>query len=69
MNVFVLITLKLLTIANYFLLNIAENENFSAYNHENASFVGIFRFISRKYLMLSGVEHEKNYNSGARLRN
>ena len=33
-----LINLKLLTIANSFLLNIAEHENFSANKYENASY-------------------------------
>ena len=33
-----LITLKLLIIANFFLLNIAEHENFSANNYENANY-------------------------------
>ena len=36
---FLLINLRLLTIANSFLLNIAEKENFSANKHENASWV------------------------------
>ena len=54
-----LINLKLLTTANSFLLNIAEHENFSANNHENATIFGIFIFISRKNFMLSRVEHEK----------
>ena len=54
-----LINLELLTIANYFLLNIAEHENFSANKYENA--VGIFIFISRENFMLSGVEHEKRF--------
>ena len=39
------INLKLLTIPNFSLLNIAEHEHFSATKYENA---GIFKFISRK---------------------
>ena len=37
MNFVLLINLKLLTIANSFLLNIAEHENFSANKYENAN--------------------------------
>ena len=44
------INLKLLTIANSFLLNIAEHE-----------IVGIFIFIRRENFMLSCVEHEKSF--------
>ena len=36
MKFFMLINLKLLTMPNYFLLNIAEHENFSANKYENA---------------------------------
>ena len=53
----VLINLKLLTIANSSVLNIAEQENFSANKYENANYkpsiVGIFIFISRENFMLS----------------
>ena len=41
---------------NFFLLNIAEHENFSANKYENANYctiVGIFIFISRENFMLS----------------
>ena len=38
---FLLINLKLLTIANSSLLNTAEHENFSANKYENANFVGM----------------------------
>ena len=38
MKYVLLINLKLLTIANYFLLNIAEQENFSANKYENANY-------------------------------
>ena len=37
MKFVLLINLKLLTITNSFLLNIAEHENFSAYTYENAN--------------------------------
>ena len=61
-----LINLKLLTISNSFLLNIAEHENFSAINMKMPTVVGIFIFISRESFMLSSVEHEKKfYNLGA----
>ena len=53
-----LINLKLLTIANSFLLNIDEHENFFA-NMKIPTIVGIFIFISRENFMLSWVEHEK----------
>ena len=61
MKFFMLINLNLLTIANSFLLNIAEHEIFSANKYENANFVGIFIFISRENFMLSSVEHEKSF--------
>ena len=50
------INLKLLTIANSVLLNIAEHENFSANKYENANI-----FISREIFLLSLVEHEKSF--------
>ena len=50
------INLKVLTIPNSFLLNIAEHEIFSAHKYENANF--IFIFMSREGFMLSWVEHE-----------
>ena len=58
-----LINLKLLTMPNSFLLNIAEHENFSAYKYENANYciVGIFIIISRENFMLKWVEHEKSF--------
>ena len=62
MKFVLLINFKLLTIANSFLLNIAEHENFSANKYENANpIVGIFIFISRENFMLSWVEHEKSF--------
>ena len=67
MKFFMLINLRLVTIANSFLLNIAEHENFSANKYENANFcwqptfVGIFIFIRRENFMLSWVEHEKKF--------
>ena len=39
MKFFMLINLKLLTIVNSFLLNIAEHENFSANKYENANYL------------------------------
>ena len=48
-----LINLKLLTIANSFLLNIAERESFCAKNRKMLTIVGIFIFISRDNFMLS----------------
>ena len=42
MKLFLLINLKLLTIANSFLLNIAEHENFSANKYENANYCSHF---------------------------
>ena len=38
MKIVLLINLKLLTTANSFLVNIAENENFSANKYENANY-------------------------------
>ena len=43
MKLVLLINLKLLTIANSFLLNIAEHENFSADKYENANYCWHFR--------------------------
>ena len=40
-------------IANSFLLNIVEHENFSAANYENATFCDMFIFISQYNFMLS----------------
>ena len=56
-----LINLKLLTIANSFLLNIAEQEHFLLINMEMSTIVGIFIFISRENVMLSCVEHKKSF--------
>ena len=41
MKFVLLINLKLLTIANSFLLNIAEHENFSANKYENANNISL----------------------------
>ena len=61
------INLKLLTSANYFLVNTAEHENFSANKFEKMPTIGIFIFI-RENFMLSCVEREKKfYNLGARI--
>ena len=51
---------QIINIANSFLLNIAEHENFSA-NMKMPTVVGIFIFISRENFMLSCVEHEKGF--------
>ena len=68
-----LMNLKLLTIANSFLLNIAEDENCSAIKYENANnisllinmkmptIVDIFISISRENFMLGLVEKEKKF--------
>ena len=45
MKVFVLINLKLLTMPNSFLLNIAGHENFSANKYENANYCWHFRIF------------------------
>ena len=60
--------LRLLTIANSFLLNIAELAIFSANKYENAKFNDFFIISSRENFMLRWVEHEKKkvYNLGAR---
>ena len=51
MKFVLLINLKLLTIANSFLLYIAEHEIFAANKYENA--IGIFIFMSKENFMLS----------------
>ena len=50
---FVIIHLKLLTIANSFLLNIAERENFSADKYVMETITGIFILIIRENFMLN----------------
>ena len=45
---FVLINLKLLIIANSFLLNVAEHDNFSLINMKMPTIVGISIFVSRE---------------------
>ena len=57
MKFVMLINLKLLTIANSFVLKIAEHENVSA-NMKMPTIYGIFIFVSRENFMLSWVEHE-----------
>ena len=52
-----LINLKLLTIANSFLLYIAAHDNFFAIQ----TTVGIFIFISRENFMLNWVKYEKSF--------
>ena len=58
MNFVLLINLKLLTIVNSFLLNIAEQDIFSANKYENANFSYLF---SRKKIVLSWDQHEKSF--------
>ena len=53
MKCVLLINLKLLTIVNFFLLRIAEQEIFSRINMKMLTNVGIFIFISRENFMLS----------------
>ena len=50
MKFVLLINLKLLTIANSFLLNIAEHEKFTANKYEMPA-IGIFIFISRNFML------------------
>ena len=52
MKFVLLINLRLLTVANSFLLNIAEHENLSANKYESANYC-IFIFISRENFMVS----------------
>ena len=62
MKFVLLINLKLLSIANAFLLNIAKHEIFFAKKYENANyFVCIFIFISSEDFMRGWVEHEKSF--------
>ena len=64
MKFVLLINLKLLTVANSFLLTIAEHENFSV-NMKMPAIAGIFILISRENFMLDWVEYEKSFiNSG-----
>ena len=54
MKFLLLINLKLLTIANSFLLNIAEHEIFSANKYENANYCWHFHiYLQRKFLLLA----------------
>ena len=58
MKFVLLINLRLLTIANAFLLNIGDHEKFSVDKCEILTVVGIFIFIGRENFMLSWVENE-----------
>ena len=51
MKFFMLINLRLVTIANSFLLNIAEHENFSANKYENANFCWQPTFVGSQLLL------------------
>ena len=56
-----LINLKLLLIANSFLLNMAKHEKFFANKYENAYYyLHFFIFVSSENLMLSRVEYEQS---------
>ena len=67
MKFFMLISLKLLTIANSFLLNLADRENFYAYKYENANFCWHFHiYWQRKFYAQLSWAWKKNYNLGAR---
>ena len=55
MKFVLLINLKLLTIANSSLLNIADHENFSANNYEKMPAIVFIAVISRENFMLSCV--------------
>ena len=59
MKFFMLINLKLLIIANSFLLNIAEHKISLLINMKMPTIVGIFIFFSRENFMLSWDEHDK----------
>ena len=52
-ELYLLISLQLLAIPNYFLLNIAEHEKSSARRLKTPVIVGIFIFISWENFMLS----------------
>ena len=61
MKFVLIVNLKLLTIANTFLLNIVEHENFSANKYENANYCYINFIISREKFIRSRIEHEKSF--------
>ena len=61
MKFVLLINLKLLTIANSFLLNIAEHEKFSANKYGMLTIVGIFRFRGRGNFMFILFTMKKNF--------
>ena len=61
-----LINLKLLTVANSFLLNVAEHENFSANIYENANYCWHFHiYCQRKFYAQLSCTGERFYNLGA----
>ena len=57
MKFFLLVNLKLLIIANFFLLNITEHENFSANKYENANYCWHFHIYLAEKISCS-AEHE-----------
>ena len=61
MKFVLLINLKLLTIANSFLLNITSMKISLLMNMKMPTFVGVFIFISRENFMLSWVEYKKRF--------
>ena len=61
MKFVLLIILKLLTIANSFLLVITEHETFSANKYENANYCWHFHIYLQRKFMLSCIEHEKGF--------
>ena len=58
MQFVIFINFKVLT--NYFLLNIAEHEHFSAYQYENPTSVGIFIFIAGEIPCLDELSMKTN---------
>ena len=60
-KVVLLINLKLLTLANFFLLNIDEHENDSANNMKMPTVVDMLRSISREHFLVGCVENENSF--------
>ena len=62
MNFVLLITFKLLTIANSFLLNIAEHGNLSANKYENANYCWHFHILlAEKISCLAELSMKKSF--------
>ena len=66
-KIVLLINIKLLTIANSFLRNIAEHENFSANKYENANYYLAFSYLLAEKFSCSAElsMKKKKYNLGA----